>query len=141
MPVSDALRRLLRVRELEEEQQRLALDTAAQELHRLESALSAAGDRERNARRHVACEPLERIATLVDGSAARRASAALRPQLSIVEDEAARLRAGFLIRRTERRQVETLIAETESQDALIDSRRQQQQLDDAHAARKAHRGK
>jgi hypothetical protein len=40
MAVSRALRRLLRIRELEEEQCRLALESTLGELNRLESALA-----------------------------------------------------------------------------------------------------
>ncbi len=39
MPISPALRRLLCIRELEEEQSRLALETALGEMNRLKTAL------------------------------------------------------------------------------------------------------
>jgi hypothetical protein len=41
MAVSRALRRLLRIRDLEEEQSRLALESAIGDLNRLESTLAA----------------------------------------------------------------------------------------------------
>jgi len=43
MAVSRALRRLLRIRDLEEEQCRLALDSAVSERNRLEHVLTATG--------------------------------------------------------------------------------------------------
>jgi hypothetical protein len=43
MAVSRALRRLLRIRDLEEEQRRVALESALVELHRLQHSLEAAG--------------------------------------------------------------------------------------------------
>jgi len=49
MAVSRALRRLLRIRELEEEQNRLALESALGELNRLEYALEATIERGRQA--------------------------------------------------------------------------------------------
>ena len=53
MAVSRALRRLLRVRNLEEGQCRLALDSALGELSRLEQALEAAAERGSQGRRLV----------------------------------------------------------------------------------------
>jgi hypothetical protein len=50
MAVSRVLRRLLRIRDLEEEQHRLALESALGVLHRLEGAMEAAGERERQGR-------------------------------------------------------------------------------------------
>jgi hypothetical protein len=50
MAVSRALRRLLRIRELEEEQGRLALESALGELHRLENALMATFERKHRGR-------------------------------------------------------------------------------------------
>ena len=53
MAVSRALRRLLRIRELEEEQCRLALEAAIGELSRLEHAMAATAERDRRGRRLV----------------------------------------------------------------------------------------
>ncbi len=53
MAVSRALRRLLRIRELEEEQSRLALESALGELNRLKHALTATAERDRRGRRLV----------------------------------------------------------------------------------------
>jgi len=51
--VSRALRRLLRIREIEEEQCKLALESALGELHRLEHALTATSALDRRGRRLV----------------------------------------------------------------------------------------
>src|ERR1039458_373198 len=53
MAVSRALRRLLRIRSLEEEQRRLALESAIGELNRLEHALAATAQQDRRGRRLV----------------------------------------------------------------------------------------
>ena len=53
MAVSRALRRLLCVLELEEEQRKLALESALGELRRLEAALGSAGNRDRRGRQLV----------------------------------------------------------------------------------------
>ena len=61
MAVSRALRRLLRIRELEDEQCRLALESTLGELNRLECALTATAEpeagRERRPDRPVAGPP------------------------------------------------------------------------------------
>ena len=53
MPVSRALRRLLRIRELEEEQSRAALESVIGELSCLEKAVVVAAGRDRQGRRLV----------------------------------------------------------------------------------------
>jgi flagellar export protein FliJ len=137
MPVSDTLRRLLGIRLLEEEQRRIALDSAVQQLHRLESTLTAARARERSARHRIGAspDPVDRIAAVVETSSARRRAASLIPWVAAAENDVAALRLNFLAKRVERRQVESLIQQTEAQDQQIESRRDQQRVDDAHAAR------
>ncbi|HWE86714.1 MAG TPA: hypothetical protein VG267_17350 [Terracidiphilus sp.] len=137
MPVSAALRRLLHVRGLEEEQQRLALETALAGLHALGLALERARARERRGRRRIAsaAEQADRIAALVETQSAGRHAAALVPRISAVEREAARLREQYLLKRVERRQAETLIREREAADALEGSRRAQQDLDNWFGSR------
>jgi hypothetical protein len=133
--VSRALRRLLRVRELEEEQSRLALESASGELHRLEHALSATGERDRRGRRLLESglrkgELRDRLAGLEEERAAARLVAVLVPRIELSESEVFRLRQEFLSKRVERLQAETLIKETEAQDAIESGRRSQQVLDD-----------
>lgn len=135
MAVSRALRRLLRIRDLEEEQGWLALESALGELRHLENALAAAIERERRGRRLAAAsaysgELIDRLAGLEETRAAGRRSAALAPRIADAELDVAALRQEFLARRVERRQAETLIQETEARDAVEDGRRGQQALDD-----------
>jgi hypothetical protein len=145
MAVSRALRRLLRIRDLEEEQSRLALEAALGELNRLERALTAAAERDRRGRRLVAAsahtgEFTDRLAGLEETRAATRGSAALAARIATSKLNIATLQQKFLEDRVERRQAETLIRETEARDAIESSRRSQQALDDWYSSR-VHRTK
>jgi flagellar biosynthesis chaperone FliJ len=144
MPVSSALRRLLRVRDVEEEQQRLALESALSELHALEHALSAAHARQHGGRRLLAlsvCEGgvADRTAALVEGQAAARCAAALTPRIDVAENNVLRARQAYLDKRTERRQAQTLIEEAEARDAAEAGRHNQQTLDETYGARRHRR--
>jgi hypothetical protein len=135
MAVSRALRRLLRIRDLEEEQCRLALESALSELRHLENELQAAVERARRGRRLVGAsaqsgELTDRLAGLEETRAAKRHTLALVPRITDAELEVVKLRQEFLLKRVERRQAETLISETEAQDAIDADRRSQQVLDD-----------
>ena len=140
MPVSRALRRLLRIRELEEEQSRLALESALGELSGLEKALTQAAECGREGRRLVASsaqsgELPDRLAGLEEWRAAMKRGAALEERRSVAEQEAEMLRQAFLICRVDRLQAETLIEKTQAKDAIGAERRGQQALDDWHRAR------
>jgi predicted metalloprotease len=135
MAVSRSLRRLLRIRELEEEQSRLALEAASGDLHNLQHAQAATVERDRRGRRLVQASAMsgefqDRLAGLEETRAADRLAVVLAPRIAIAEQEVARLREDFLSRRVERRQAETLIEEAEARDALDADRRTQQSLDD-----------
>jgi flagellar biosynthesis chaperone FliJ len=135
MTVSRALRRLLRIRELEEEQSRLALEAASGDLHNLQHAQAATLERDRRGRRLVLASAMngefqDRLSGLEETRAAGRAALVLRPRIANAEQQVAGLREDFLARRVERRQAETLIEEGEARDALDADRRSQQALDD-----------
>lgn len=135
MAVSRAMRRLLRVLEIEEEQCKLALEAALGELHRLEHALVAAQERERGGRRLVALSVLQdaledRLAGLEESRTANRHAALLKPRMREQELKIAERREVFLTKRIERRQAETLIQESEAAAAIEAGRRSQQALDD-----------
>lgn len=135
MAVSRALRRVLRVRDLEEEQCRLALESALSELSRLEHALIATSDRDRRGRRLIEAsahsgELPDRLAGLEESHAAVRRANALIPRIAEAELDVAELRQLYLDKRIERRQAETLIEEAEARDAVEAERRSQQGLDD-----------
>ena len=100
MAVSRAMRRLIEVRELEEELSQAALESAVGDLRRMESALTAAKERERNGRRQVTAsastgELVDRIAGLEETRAAGRHGAALKPRIAEAELEVARRRQEF----------------------------------------------
>jgi len=135
MAVSRALRRLLRIRDLEEEQRRLAFESAQGELNRLEHALAATADRARRGRQLVGAsaqsgELPDRLAGLEETRAAGRGAMALGPRIEDVKVEVDALRKEFFAKRIDRRQAETLIRETEARDAIEGARRSQQDLDD-----------
>jgi len=135
MAVPRALRRLLHIRSLEEEQRWLALESAIGELKRLERALAATAERDRRGRRLVEAsarsgELPDRLAGLEETRAATRHAAVLAPRIVAVELDVATLRQEFLGKRVERRQAETLIRETEARDAIEAGRHGQQALDD-----------
>jgi hypothetical protein len=131
---------LLKIRSLEEEQRRIALESAVAELHRLEDALAGARTRERTGRERITesargGDATDRMAGMVETSAARRRIGALKPRIAAAEWEASQRREEFLAKRTERRQAETLIGETEAADAVVEGRRSQQSLDDWYGMR------
>ena len=141
MAVSKSLQRLLRIRDLQEEQHRLALESAVVELRELEGAGTAAGERERQGRELIgasvqAGRPVDRQAGLEQAAAARRQARCLAQRAVIAEKEAMRLRQILLEKRVERRQAETLVSESEAEALVESNRRSQQALDDWHGSRK-----
>ena len=140
MTVSRALRRLLRIRSLQEEQSRLTLESALGELHRLEHALTATVDRERRGRSLIQAsaqtgELMDRLAGFEETRSAGQHAAALGPRIDGMGEEVTERREEFLLKRVERRQAETLIQETEARNAIEDGRRGQQALDDWYSSR------
>jgi hypothetical protein len=140
MAVSRALRRLLRIRELQEEQSRLALESALGELHRLEHALTATFARDRRGRSLIQASAqtghlTDRLAGLEETRSASLHAAALRPRIDGMGEEVTDRRLEFLSKRVERRQAETLIQETEARDAIEAGRRGQQALDDWYSSK------
>jgi hypothetical protein len=140
MPVSNALKRLLRIRDLEQEQHRLALESALSELRRLEAALGSASERERRGRGELAAsvragEQQERHPALVESEIGNSHARVLAPRIVRVEAETARRRQAFLLKRLELRQAETLIRETEAADEVEELRKGQQRLDEWYLSR------
>jgi flagellar biosynthesis chaperone FliJ len=141
VPANDSLARLLHLRTLEEEQRRAALDATTAALHRLRAALQAAHARERRGRESITLSShsgssTDRIAGLLESESAHRAAAILHQRIAAVEQQAAELHHSYLEKRTERRQVETLLREAEARQALDRSRREQQSLDNLFGARR-----
>jgi flagellar biosynthesis chaperone FliJ len=140
MAASRALRRLLRIREIEEEQRHVAVESAVAELKRLELAQAATAERDRQGRRLLASsaysgELPDRLAALEESSAARRHSAHLASRIESAQREVENLRHQFLLKRVERRQAETLIGEEEGRVGIEEGRRSQQAIDDWHRFR------
>lgn len=140
MAASRALRRLLRIRELEEEQCKLDLESALGEFSRLQGVLTATTERERRGRRLVeagvrAGQLPDRLAGLEETHAAVRLLAVLGPRIAAKENEVAAMRRQFQSKRVERRQAETLIEDAETQQAIEAERRSQQALDDWYGSR------
>jgi hypothetical protein len=130
----------LRIRDVEEEQSRQALEFAICELNRLESALAATVERELRGRRLVDASARtgqlpDRLAGLEETRSASRHAAMLEPKIKTGEEEVLARRQRFLLKRVERRQAETLIQETETQEALEAARHRQQTLDDWYNSR------
>ena len=140
MPDNNGLARLLQLRALEEEQRRATLESATAALHRLRSALQASQARIRQGRESIVLgshsgSAADRVAGLVECEYAHRGAAILRGRIAAGEQHAAELRQAYLEKRTERRQVETLLREAEARQALELSRREQQSLDNQFGAR------
>lgn len=140
MALSRTLARLLRVRELEEEQRRLSLEAAQSELNRLESALDATRRRELKGRELVTLSARsgqlpDRLAGIEESRTGRRHAAALKPHIAQSEERVAERREEFLEKRVERRQAETLIEEEASRAAAAAGRRTQQALDNWFGSR------
>jgi flagellar biosynthesis chaperone FliJ len=135
MALLRGLRRLLQLRHLEEDQSRLALESALAKLHQLERAVEATAKRGINSRELVrrgvrTGELPDRIAGLEEGRAALRQAACLEGPLSQSRKAAEILRESYQSARVERRQVETLLQEADAAASLDADRRSQQALDD-----------
>jgi hypothetical protein len=133
--------RIVRIRQIEEDEGRRALDLALQELAELELALRAAQQRERAGRRLVAAsaksgEISDRIAGMEESRSASRRAAALAPRIRAAEDAVASLRRDYLSKRTSRLQAETLAEAEMARETATNLRRGQQGLDDWYLNRK-----
>jgi hypothetical protein len=135
MAVSRAMRRLLRVLEMQEEQAKAQMERALADLRRLERALDAAGERERAGRRLVKTsaaenEVTDRLAGVEESRMAIRQSAALKPRIAGAGAAVNERRREFLDKRIERRQAETVIERAEAKESTEARRRGQRDSDD-----------
>lgn len=140
MAVSASLRRLLRVRTLEEELSRQALESAMAELHRLEAAMESAGARQKAGRRQIASsansgEVADRLVGIEQVRLAALHGQALAPWRDEAQQKANERRAQLLARRIEMRQAETLVKEAEARAAQEADRRAQLTMDDWFGSR------
>jgi hypothetical protein len=139
--VSRTLKRLVRVLELEEEQRRGALESALGQLHRIEGAIEAAGQRGRAGRQLVNLSAVrgeieDRLAGIEEARFALLAQEYLAPRREEATAVAAEKREEYLSKRTERRQAETLVEAQEAQEALEAGRRSQAALDEWYLNRR-----
>jgi hypothetical protein len=146
MAVSRALRRLLRIRNLEEQQSRMEFESALGELGLLERALAQEKAREIRGRRLVETGIRgglvdERLAGLEESRAGERHARVLNARVVTAQDELSNLREELLERRVARRQAETLIEEAEFLEAMEAGRRGQQGIDDWYGARRQRQAK
>ena len=139
MAASRAMRRLVRVLELQEEQAQGELETAVGLLRRIENARTVAVERERQGRRLVtasaqsselANQLIDRLAGLEETRRARQLAGVLRMRIAEVEREVTARREVFLAKRVARQQAETVVREAEARVALEAGRRGQQMLDE-----------
>jgi hypothetical protein len=145
MAISEAMRRLLGLRVLEEEQRKLALESALGEMHGLEHALNAMRTRRHSGRELLqaatqSADVTDRIAGLIECESAERNAVLIEIRLAEARRRAAELRDGYLSKRVERRQAEAVIREAEALETLEAARRDQQTMDDRFTARR-HAGK
>lgn len=143
MALSRALRNLLKIREMQEEQQKNALESAAAELRMIETALADAHTRQAAA--HFGAfagecvDPLDRRALQLQAETETRRRELLHARRQdsqqVVESE----RALYLERRTERRQAEAVVDAELLRDHKESERKLQREVDDWYGTRAATR--
>jgi flagellar biosynthesis chaperone FliJ len=129
------IERVVRIRQLEEDESRRTLELALAELAQLELALRAANQKERAGRSLVAAsassgEIADRIAGMEESRSASRLGLALASRIRAAGDAVALFRQDYLNKRTGRLQAETLAETERAREAAINLRRGQQALDD-----------
>jgi hypothetical protein len=139
------LRRLLRIRDLEEEQRRMALESALAGLSSLEQAHRFLRTREHVARGLIASSIVQgdmdgRLAAIEEVYWANRRAEALLPGIEAAEVEVGLRRQEFLAKRVERRQTESLIDAASARDAAAAEKRTQQAVDDWYAMKLPRKG-
>ena len=140
MAASRSLRRLLELLRVQEDQARRGAAAAA-ETERLLNARARATARERQGRMLVAASAqsgaaADRAAGLEEIRIARRVMEMLAPRIAAAKEEQELRRGEFLAQRTGRRQVETLLAAAEREQARGELRRAQNSADDLHLGRR-----
>ncbi len=141
MAVSRALRRLLQVLEIQEEECRASMESARAELRELEQALARSVERGRGGRRLVAASAAtgdiaDRIAGVEETHLAKRIATALAPRIAESEYAVNTRQREFLGKRIERRQTESLIEKAEALESVKAGRRAQRNLDDWFLSRR-----
>jgi flagellar biosynthesis chaperone FliJ len=139
LAISASLRRLLSIRELQEEQSEAALASVVHEIAQLRAAQSHAGVRATQARRlleaSVRCDvPSDRWTGLQEEHIAIKLATQLADHVAATEREAETLRTHYLEARMERRQVQTVAQNAEKAVATDAEHKEQRDLDEWHRA-------
>ena len=134
------LLRLLRLRQLEEDQSRQTLEAAVVERDHAQRQFAMAAEHQTLGRRQFVSgvlrqNPLERTGAVLEIERAAREQTRLLPMLEAAEIEVTQRRALFLAQRTDRRQVETLVENERLKSEVEVARRAQQMLDDWYGRR------
>ena len=142
MAARSALRRLVRLLEVQEEQEHRALQVALGAVQHLRRVHEQAMERERGGRRWMAAhagsaEGMDRIAGLEEMRIARRSASEAARRIQAAEESARARRQAYLAKRTERRQAEALLQQAEAREAAVTARRTQQATDDWFLARRS----
>jgi hypothetical protein len=145
VPIPQSLERLHSIRAAEEQQQRTQMNAALAELHRLQSALGKTRERLRQARSLVATSVCsgkheDRIAGIEEAAIADRLAKLLAGKIKTAEQHFIQVRAQFLAKRVERRQVETLLDAAREQSAIEGNRKAQSALDEWFRSRPTPKG-
>ena len=140
MSLSRSLEKLLRIRGVEEEQRRRALEASEAELRSLVQNAKIARQTEQLGRRRevagmVAGEITERQSGMVESAGAQKRSRMLAARIVVAETETAASRQAFLEKRVERQQVETLVEQAGAREAVETLRRSQRDVDDWFGSR------
>jgi len=140
MSVKPVLARLLRLRELEEEQSRLELEAAVAAQGSVERERNAVAQRQASERRAFVAGVEGgdyRVCTgaIVEMEQARSERGRIEVRLAGVENEVRRQREEFIARRTSRKQVSTLVDAAREESEVEVARRVQQMLDDWYGRR------
>jgi hypothetical protein len=140
MPVSRALRNLLKVRNLEVEQHKAALESALNELHVLENALDTAQESRRLAGKcafeAAPNEGVDRLAFQLQRNVEERRESWIRTQHAAARERAQDVRAQFMSKHMEQRQAESLAQAAHDHAIIQEERRLQRAVDDLNMQRR-----
>jgi len=142
MPGKRVLQRLLRIRELREEQSSVELDAAVGQRNRVAEELMEAKSREAQGRSAFVAgisdhDRTGRAAGMLEMEQARKEQPRIATRLEAAKAEVERQRDEFLAYRTARRQVETLVSAEQAALREESARRAQQTLDDWYSRRES----
>ncbi len=139
------LERLLRIRELQEEQKRCQLNAASAKLEALHKSREVADEMKIRGQALVRAsvssgEMTDRQAGIIEAELAGRRSRGLTARILSAQEDAIELRQKFMDTRLERRQVETLVDIQDLREDMESDRSSQKSIDDWFGARTHRKG-